>query len=310
MSTFNIDSDLKGYIDEKGLGMFTKIINLTESLSSFGTAKANANSPQVAVTLTDTTLFVQSGKFCSNIVESGVTNINKNLIDVCQLSLVKDYCKAELQETWMGLNDVKGTDWTDLGAFTKWFTDEFTTAAQVEFERLAWHGNGIAGQDCVLGLYYQLSANTSRVDVSGYTSITVSNVEDAVDAMAENLPVGLRKRKDLALFMSNVNIGKLYTALKAANYVMSQFYIDDASGKLWYASNGFKFELIGVSELDGTSQMYLTFKENLIKVYSNSDILTNIEWMPASYPYRTSHLVLDTYFGVGFIMADYIVTNF
>lgn len=297
---FNIDNAMLDFIDNNKIGLFSKLMATANGFDLFSTY-SDVNVPVTRVSITETKLHVQEGQFCLDLVASGSTDITYKDIPVCQISLVNDYCKADLQKTWLGENKVKGVNWDDLGDVQSYFVDEFKEAALQELGDMVWKGEG-----CVKGLYHQISGSTDIA--TGFTILTQSNIEDAIDALVLEMPVAMRKRKDLVLITSPEVLSMLYNSIKSSNYF--HFVIEPDTNKVKYVSGGISFEINAIDALAGSTPLLLTFKENMKIVYSSDPSKSNIEWIPRAGKSRVSYMVLDMYLGVGFVSDDYVLTNF
>jgi hypothetical protein len=114
----------------------------------------------------------------------------------------------------------------------------------------------------------------------------------------------------LQAWLSPTLIGLLQTAMKVSGYYDPTFFAQEiVDGKqIFVTSNGMKIELIPVVALEGKSDVYITYNDNIRKV-APSNIAGNLEWIVRPGLSTKSFLNLDVRLGVGWVICEDVISN-
>ncbi len=190
------------------------------------------------------------------------TNSDLDAVDisVCPLSIMTEFCQADLEESFLSKWMQSGSNHADFGpqAFMKIYYDELIRATKNDIAKIAWQGDTtstIAPYSRCTGWEYRLANDAAVIDVTG-TTVTASNVITEVNKLIAVLPEALAgEYMDIAFYMAP-NIVSAFRVASAAHNVNVML---DANAPLIY--NGFKiYTAYGMS----ANTMVLTRPENLV----------------------------------------------
>lgn len=295
---------LTDYVDQHSMELIGKLIFEGDSTKLF--QKQAGVVGKVAINYFDIDPALVCNGFCATFADTGTTTFNQKTITVSDIKTEGSWCVNTLQKKWMGEN-IKGVYGDSLVPFEQKLVDQLVGRVLEKKEILVWMGATGSG-DCLLGIYYQLSGDSARVN-TGTTAITASNVEGQIDAMAKKLPVRLQNRDDLYLFVSP-EVHTIYLqALRNSNY----FHINplDFNNMDEIVINwvGPKITLKRTYGLQGTNYMVLTPLINLYHAFDGVSDDEKVEvWFERIYDqilYRIKFRM-----GITYWLADYCVTNF
>jgi len=184
-------------------------------------------------------------------------------IDVCAVSALAEACRFDLEQSFLSLQMVKGSNASfEVPSFMAYYWDEMAKEVEAEIEQIRWKGNtsltGTTFLNLCDGYEKKLLADSSVVDVT-LTAITSANVIAAMTAMVSALPAVLQsKTGDLRLYVAP-NVAMAYRI--AAALGNTQSYITESLGLTFL---GIK---IVIAEGMSTNKMVLTRKSNLIYAF-------------------------------------------
>jgi len=184
-------------------------------------------------------------------------------IDVCAVSALAEACRFDLEQSFLSLQMVKGSNASfEVPSFMAYYWDEMAKEVEAEIEQIRWKGNTLLTGTTFLnlcdGYEKKLLADSSVVDVT-LTAITSANVIAAMTAMVSALPAVLQsKTGDLRLYVAP-NVAMAYRI--AAALGNTQAYITESLGLTFL---GIK---IVIAEGMSTNKMVLTRKSNLIYAF-------------------------------------------
>lgn len=181
-------------------------------------------------------------------------------IEVCPLSIMTEFCQADLEESFLSLWMQRGSNHADFGpaAFMTIYYDELLKATKNDLAKITWQGDTtstIAPYDKCDGLEKKLLADAAVIDVAG-TTVTASNVITEVNKLIAALPDELAgEYMDVAFYMAP----NVVSAFRVASAQHNVNVMLDANAPLVY--NGFRiYTAYGMS----ANTMVLTRPENFI----------------------------------------------
>jgi hypothetical protein len=202
-------------------------------------------------------------------------NLDAIDIDVCALSAMAELCRFDLEQSFISLQMVQGSNGSfEVASFMSYYWDEMAKEIQAEIATLRWQGNTAGGTGTYLdlcdGLEKKLGASASGViPVVATSSVTSLNVIGEMIKVVEALPAVLKNKKaDLRFYVSS-NVALAYELAAAQGNTLS--YITQ--------SLGLTFLGIKVVPQEGMSNntMVITLKDNLIYAFDGAGDATALK---------------------------------
>lgn len=195
-------------------------------------------------------------------------------IDVCALSAMAELCRFDLEQSFLSLQMVQGSNGSfEVASFMSYYWDEMAKEIQAEIATLRWQGDtGLTASTYLNlcdGLEKKLAADSSVIDISATASVTSANVIGEMIKVVQALPAVLKNKKaDLRFFVSS-NVALAYELAAAQGNTLS--YITQ--------SLGLTFLGIKVVPQEGMSddKMVLTLKDNLIYAFDGQGDATALK---------------------------------
>jgi len=184
-------------------------------------------------------------------------------IDVCSLSAMAELCRFDLEQSFVSLQMVQGSngDYTPA-AFMAYYWNELSNEVQDEIANLRWRGDTGGSTGTYLDLcdgYEVKFANDIDIITGGTGAVTSSNVITAMTQVYSVLPGCLRaKKSDLRFYVSS-NVFQAYELAAALGNTLT------------YVTQPLAPSFLGIKIVvcDGMSNdtMVLTSKDNLIYAF-------------------------------------------
>ena len=184
-------------------------------------------------------------------------------IDVCALSAMAELCRFDLEQSFISMEMVKGSNGSfEVPSFMAYYWDEMAKEIAAEVADLRWNGSttGATGsyRDLCDGHLKKLLADATVVDVAN-VAITAANVIAELGKGLQALPAAVQgKTNDLRFYVS-------------AN-IMTAFRIAAASGNSTsFITKDLEFSFLGIKivvvESMPSDTYVLTVKDNLIYAF-------------------------------------------
>ena len=130
-------------------------------------------------------------------------------IDVCALSAMAELCRFDLEQSFVSLQMVKGSNSTfEVPSFMAYYWDEMAKEVESEIAQLRWKGN-VAGStgtflDLCDGYEIKLAGDGAIIDIAATASITSANVIGELTKVYNALPGQIQtKTGDLRFYVSS-----------------------------------------------------------------------------------------------------------
>lgn len=280
------------------------------SLSLFGSKYDASNVGVVKVPKLSVSAVRQNGMNCTN-APSGTTTIAQASVTTCALDYFEELCPANLRgyfPSQVMTSNLLDSELPYEGQIVMGWADE----VMADREELAWMGD-VASGDCANGLIKQLSTDATRLHVSGYTILTINNIDEAIDAIIGALPGAVKMGND-----------QVYVFLSSSNFFLYQSAMVNSFGTL--AVNNApqpnanasvytmpylklpKIKLVAVQALDDTDYIVAGAASNFI-LAGNGAETTNFDAGLSQYKDK-QWLRFKAIQGVGYFFGDQIATNF
>jgi hypothetical protein len=194
-------------------------------------------------------------------------------IDVCAVSALAELCRFDLEQSFVSLQMVKGSngDYTPAG-FMAYYWGELSNEIQDEIAQLRWKGdtNGATGTFLDLCDGYEVKFAADPDIITGGTgSVTSANVLSAMTQVYSALPGCLRAKKSNLRFYVSSNVYQAYELAAALGNTIT--YVTEPLAP--------SFLGIKIVVCDGMSNdtMVLTDKNNLIYAFDGEGDTTALK---------------------------------
>lgn len=184
-------------------------------------------------------------------------------IDVCALSAMAELCRFDLEQSFISMEMVKGSNGSfEVPSFMAYYWDEMSKEIAAEIADLRWNGDtaGATGTylDLCDGHLKKLLADATVVDVAN-VAITAANVIAEMGKGLQALPAAVQGKTDDLRFYVSANI-------------MTAFRIAAASGNATsFITKDLEFTFLGIKivvvESMPADTYVLTVKNNLIYAF-------------------------------------------
>lgn len=283
------------------------------SLSLFGTRFDAPSIGTIKVPYLEVTPIRQSISCTSD--PTGTTAVKQVSVTTCGLEYFTDFCPNTLRSYFPSeimSNNPLDNNLPYEGQIVMGWADQI----MVDREKLAWTGSTAAG-DCANGIFITLSADTARnttiSTTTAYSAITISNVDDAVDAIVALLPGAVKMGNDqVYIFLSNTNFYLYQSAMVNAfgALAVANAPQPNANGSVYtmpYLKLP-KIKLVAVQALENTPYIIAGASKNFILLGGNT---SETPFKSGNDQYdRKVWMNFETIQGVGFYFANEMACNF
>jgi hypothetical protein len=240
-------------------------------LSQAGQVVTGVKSSQALPILSSTILFQADG--CSNTT-SGTTTITDRDITVGKVKVFENLCPKDLEAKYTQIGLSAGAP-VDLGVFQSQIGDEKAMGIAEAIETAIWQGNTSGGTgnnafwDGFLTILTGLGFGGAGDPVQGnpttgggwtqLTSLTSSNIDDAITKIYSLIPTGLLGRSDLFLAMGTDTFRTYRSWLVSAN--LYHYNANEAANlEILDPISGIK--IYGLPGMDGTNKIVCSYWAN------------------------------------------------
>jgi len=184
-------------------------------------------------------------------------------IDVCAVSALGEICRFDLEQSFVSLQMVQGSNGSyEVADFMNYYWGEMSSEIESEVEQIRWKGDttltGTTFLNLCDGYEKKLAADAGVVDVT-LSAITTSNVIDSMIKVLNALPAQLKNKKGDLRFYLAPNVALAYELAAAQGNTMT--YVTQSLGLQFL---GIK---IVVAEGMSANKMVLTRKDNMIYAF-------------------------------------------
>jgi len=195
-------TNISAYVQENYDSIKAELVLGGETLSLFDSIPVGIEG---TIKVPKLTVDIVSVDNCSS-TPTGATSFLQTSVKVCRKNYLTTLCEDNFRLYFpvQGMSNTLGQNIP----FEQTIIQTWEKEIQKEKERLYWFGT-TAGGDCMDGIYYSISGDSSRNIASGTTfypgvTITSSLIDDAVDAVYAALPanVSMNNSRVVYMFMS------------------------------------------------------------------------------------------------------------
>lgn len=277
-----------------------KTISLIEAK---GNVQAGIKSAETINVLTTDAVF-QSGGGCG-FNSSGTTSITQRQITVGKIKIQESICPKTFEAKYTQKALREGSSY-DYMAYADQFTSQKVERIGAALETAVWLGDttSVNGQlnkfdgliKIVDSLGFGGAGDPINGNVSALTTLTKSNVRQAVDDIFLSIPAALLDKEDFVIFAGNDTFREYVVALREAN--LFHYSVDAANMETFIPGTNVK--LIGVNGLNGTDKFFGTHLSN---IYLGTDLLNEQDRFELFYAKESDEMRFVVEFKLGIQVA-------
>lgn len=269
-------SALTNYVEENAQQLTAAAIFSAKTASLIeakGNVQVGIKSAETINVLTTDAVF-QAGGTCG-FSSSGTTSITQRQITVGKIKVQEAICPKTFEAKYTQKALRVGSTY-DYMAYATDFTNQKVQRIGAALETAIWQGDtasGTANLNKFMGfatiinaLGFGGSGDPINGNTSALTTLTKSNVRQAVDEIFQAIPAALLDKDDFVIFCGNDTFREYVVALRDAN--LFHYTVDAANMEIIVA--GTNIRLIGVNGLNGTDYMVGICMSNM---YLGTDML-------------------------------------
>lgn len=269
-------SALTNYVEENAQQLTAAAIFSAKTASLIeakGNVQVGIKSAETINVLTTDAVF-QAGGTCG-FSSSGTTSITQRQITVGKIKVQEAICPKTFEAKYTQKALRVGSTY-DYMAYATDFTNQKIQRIGAALETAIWQGDtgsGTANLNKFMGfatiinaLGFGGSGDPINGNTSALTTLTKSNVRQAVDEIFLAIPAALLDKEDFVIFCGNDTFREYVVALRDAN--LFHYTVDAANMEIIVAGTNIK--LIGVNGLNGTDYMVGICMSNM---YLGTDML-------------------------------------
>lgn len=252
----------------------------------------------------------QSGGGCG-FNASGTTSITQRQIVVGKLKVQEAICPKNFESKYTQKALRQGSTY-DYMAYATEYTAQKIEKIGAALETALWQGDtaSVNGQlnkfdgflKIVDSLGFGGAGDPVNGNVSALTTLTKSNVRQALDDIFLSIPAPLLDKEDFVIFAGNDTFREYVVALREAN--LFHYSVDAANMEIVIAGTNIK--LIGVNGLNGTDKLVGISMSNL---YIGTDLLNEQDKFELFYAKEADEMrfVVEFKIGVQIAFPDEVV---
>jgi hypothetical protein len=269
-------SALTNYVEENAQQLTAAAIFSAKTASLIeakGNVQVGIKSAETINVLTTDAVF-QAGGTCG-FSSSGTTSITQRQITVGKIKVQEAICPKTFEAKYTQKALRVGSTY-DYMAYATDFTNQKVQRIGAALETAIWQGDtasGTANLNKFMGfatiinaLGFGGSGDPINGNTSALTTLTKTNVRQAVDEIFQAIPAALLDKDDFVIFCGNDTFREYVVALRDAN--LFHYTVDAANMEIIVAGTNIK--LIGVNGLNGTDYMVGICMSNM---YLGTDML-------------------------------------
>jgi hypothetical protein len=305
-------SALTNYVKENELQLTSAAIFSAKTASLIearGNVQVGIKSAETINIMTTDAVF-QAGGTCG-FNSSGTTTITQRTLTVGKIKIQESICPKTFEAKYTQKALREGSTY-DYMAYASEYTAQKVQRIGAALETALWQGNtgssdgqlnkfqGIATIINALG--FGGAGDPINGNTSALTTLTKSNVQQAVDEIFAAIPAALLDKDDVVIFCGNDTFREYVLALRDSN--LYHYPVDAANMELIVPGTAIK--LIGVNGLNGTDYLMAISMSNL---YLGTDMLNEQDRFELFYAKEADEMrfVVEFKLGVQVAFPDEVV---
>lgn len=305
-------SALTNYVKENELQLTSAAIFSAKSarlIEQFGNVQVGIKSAETINVMTTDAVF-QAGGTCG-FSSSGSTTITQRTLTVGKIKIQESICPKVFEAKYTQKALREGSSY-DYMAYAQEYAAQKVERIGAALETAIWQGDTTSGSaqlnkfNGLATIIYALGFGGSGDPINGNTSalttLTKSNVRQAVDEIFAAIPAALLDKDDFVIFCGNDTFREYIVALRDAN--LFNYTVDAVNMEIVVAGTNIK--LIGVNGLNGADYFVGICMSN---IYLGTDLLNEQDRFELFYAKEADEMrfVVEFKMGVQVAFTDEIV---
>jgi hypothetical protein len=256
--SFNV-SALTNYVNEQNTDILVKSLfgsKTAAMLQAAGQVQVGVKSAEALNILSSDVYFQADG---CGYTASGNTTFTQRTITVGKIKVEETLCPKTLESKWMQTQIAAGSP--TAVPFEQQITESKASVIAKQLEIAMWQGDTATSNtnpntnkfDGFNKIIDAASASTIAGNTTSATAITVSNIDDILDAIYAAIPADIATADDLVCWVGIDTYKKMLTNLKNANLF---HYVPDASTEMEMVYPGTNIKVVAVGGLNGTNRLF------------------------------------------------------
>ena len=305
-------SALTNYVKENELQLTSAAIfsaKTAKLIEQFGNVQVGIKSAETINVMTTDAVF-QAGGTCG-FSSSGSTTITQRTLTVGKIKIQESICPKVFEAKYTQKALREGSSY-DYMAYAQEYAAQKVERIGAALETAIWQGDTTSGSaqlnkfNGLATIIYALGFGGSGDPINGNTSalttLTKSNVRQAVDEIFQAIPAALLDKDDFVIFCGNDTFREYIVALRDAN--LFNYTVDAVNMEIVVAGTNIK--LIGVNGLNGADYFVGICMSN---IYLGTDLLNEQDRFELFYAKEADEMrfVVEFKMGVQVAFPDEIV---
>ena len=305
-------SALTNYVKENELQLTSAAIfsaKTAKLIEQFGNVQVGIKSAETINVMTTDAVF-QAGGTCG-FSSSGSTTITQRTLTVGKIKIQESICPKVFEAKYTQKALREGSSY-DYMAYAQEYAAQKVERIGAALETAIWQGDTTSGSaqlnkfNGLATIIYALGFGGSGDPINGNTSalttLTKSNVRQAVDEIFQAIPAALLDKDDFVIFCGNDTFREYIVALRDAN--LFNYTVDAVNMEIVVAGTNIK--LIGVNGLNGADYFVGICMSN---IYLGTDLLNEQDRFELFYAKEADEMrfVVEFKMGVQVAFTDDIV---
>jgi len=305
-------SALTNYVKENELQLTSAAIfsaKTAKLIEQFGNVQVGIKSAET-INIMATDAVFQTGGTCG-FTSSGTTTITQRTLTVGKIKIQESICPKVFEAKYTQKALREGSSY-DYMAYAAEYSAQKVERIGAALETAIWQGDtasGTANLNKFMGLSTIINAlgfggsgDPINGNTSALTTLTKSNVRQAVDEIFQAIPAALLDKDDFVIFCGNDTFREYIVALRDAN--LFNYTVDAVNMEIVVAGTNVK--LIGVNGLNGLDYFVGICMSN---IYLGTDLLNEQDRFELFYAKEADEMrfVVEFKMGVQVAFTDEIV---
>jgi len=305
-------SALTNYVKENELQLTSAAIFSAKSarlIEQFGNVQVGIKSAETINVMTTDAVF-QAGGTCG-FSSSGTTTITQRTLTVGKIKIQESICPKTFEAKYTQKALREGSTY-DYMAYAQEYAAQKVERIGAALETAIWQGDTTSGSaqlnkfngfaTIIYALGFGGSGDPINGNTSALTTLTKSNVRQAVDEIFQAIPAALLDKDDFVIFCGNDTFREYIVALRDAN--LFNYTVDAVNMEIVVAGTNVK--LIGVNGLNGSDYFVGICMSNM---YLGTDLLNEQDRFELFYAKEADEMrfVVEFKMGVQVAFPDEVV---
>ena len=305
-------SALTNYVKENELQLTSAAIFSAKSarlIEQFGNVQVGIKSAETINVMTTDAVF-QAGGTCG-FSSSGTTTITQRTLTVGKIKIQESICPKVFEAKYTQKALREGSTY-DYMAYAQEYSAQKVERIGAALETAIWQGDTTSGSaqlnkfngfaTIIYALGFGGAGDPINGNTSALTTLTKSNVRQAVDEIFQAIPAALLDKDDFVIFCGNDTFREYIVALRDAN--LFNYTVDAVNMEIVVAGTNVK--LIGVNGLNGSDYFVGICMSNM---YLGTDLLNEQDRFELFYAKEADEMrfVVEFKMGVQVAFTDEIV---